>query len=79
MKRFELYSIRTLLIVFLAALAASPLLAATHFLHGIAGGKLDITHLLSLGYLLLIALAMVLISPVFGDNKPRRERQRAGM
>ncbi len=77
MKKFELYFMRFLLIAVLATLAVSPFVAALHLLHGVASGTIEITHLLALGYLLLIAIGLFLISPVFGDSKPRHDRPRA--
>ncbi len=71
MKRLELYFIRTVLIAVLATIAASPFLAVSHLLQGLLNGTLETTHLLALGYLLLIALAMFLVSPAFSDHKSR--------
>ena len=71
MKKFEIYFIRTLLLIVLAVLAASPFWAFVHLLDGLARHTLDLTHLLSLGYLLLIALGLFLVSPAFSSSKPR--------
>lgn len=68
MKRLETFIFRVLLITVLAVISISPLLAATHVLHGLVSRSIDVTHFLSLGYLLLIALGLFLISPVFGDQ-----------
>ena len=72
-KKFEIYFIRLLLLVVLAVLAASPFWAFAHLQDGLARKTLDLTHLLSLGYLLLIALGLFLISPAFSGSKPREQ------
>lgn len=69
MQRLELYLFRVVLIAVLAALAVSPFVAVTHFLHGVVSRSLDGTHLFALGYLLLIAFCLFLISPIFSENK----------
>lgn len=71
MKKLEIYLIRILLILVLGVIAVSPFLAASHLWHGIAAGNIDVSHLLSLAYLLLIALGLFLISPAFSDNRQR--------
>lgn len=76
MKRLELYFIRIVLIMVLAAMAASPILAMSHFMHGVFNSTLEATHLLALGYLLLIALGFFLISPIFSENKHGERRPR---
>ncbi|MCD2174293.1 hypothetical protein [Rhizobium sp. C4] len=75
MKKLEIYLIRIFLIAVLAVMAVSPFLAASHLVHGLATRTIDITHVLSLGYLLLIALALFLISPAFTHHGPRDRRQ----
>lgn len=69
MKKLELYLFRIALVAILAAMAASPFVAAGHLVFGFMSKTMQTTHLLALVYLLLIALALFLISPVFGDNK----------
>lgn len=69
MKQLEIYFIRIVLISVLAAIAASPFLAMGHLLHGVFSSGLETTHLLALGYLLLIGLALFVISPIFSENK----------
>ena len=76
MKRLELYFIRIVLILVLAAIAASPFLAMGHFLHGVFDRRFEGTHLLALGYLLLVALAFFLVSPIFSENKRGQRRPR---
>lgn len=76
MKRLELYFIRIVLISVLSAIAISPFLAIGHFLHGVFNRTLETTHLLALGYLLLIALGLFLISPVFSDRREKVRRRR---
>lgn len=74
MKKFELYFIRTFLIAVLAVLAVSPIVATVHLWNGLASATLDVTHLLSLGYLLMIAFGLFLISPAFSEGRTRPHR-----
>ncbi len=69
MKRLELYFIRAALITLLMVIAFSPIAAIGYFFEGVASLTLQATHLLALGYLLLIAFCAFLLSPVFGENK----------
>ncbi len=69
MKKLELYLFRGALVTILAAVAASPFVAAGHLFYGFVSRTMQTTHLLALAYLMLIALALFLISPAFGDNK----------
>lgn len=69
MKKLELYLFRVALVTILAAIAASPFVAAVHLFDGFVSRTMQTTHLLALVYLLLIAIALFLISPVFGENK----------
>lgn len=69
MKRLEIYIMRTVLVAVLAAIAASPFMAVSYLLRGVFERTLETTHLIALVYILLIALALFLISPVFGESK----------
>jgi hypothetical protein len=69
MKRLELYSIRAALIAIISAIAISPFVAVTHIVNGVAQASMHASHLLAIGYLLLIAGGLLVVSPVFRQDK----------
>ena len=69
MKRVELYSIRAVLVAIILAISISPFVALTHIVSGVAQAHMNASHLLAIGYLLLIAGGLLLVSPVFRQDK----------